>query len=122
VQLFQESGGGDQIVRGGLKVCWGEDANAARKTMHRFCRTDEIPGETRQLLPLPRHFEQIAGLISADQISAPCGPDPRVHIAPIRAYVDAGFDEVYVGQVGPEQDGFFEFYSTQIMPRLRDGN
>jgi G6PDH family F420-dependent oxidoreductase len=121
VRLYRESGGGDRPVQGGLKVCWGPDEAAARKTMHRKWRTDEIPGEAVQLLPLPRHFSQLADLIGVEDISAPCGPDPDVHIAGIRGYTGAGFDEVYIGQAGHEQDGFFEFYADQVLPRLRDG-
>jgi G6PDH family F420-dependent oxidoreductase len=121
VRLYRESGGGDRPAQGGLKVCWGADEEAARKTMHRRWRTDEIPGEAAQLLPLPRHFEQIADLIGVDQISAPCGPDPAAHVAGIRAYEEAGFDEVYVGQVGRDQDGFFDFYASTVLPRLRGG-
>jgi hypothetical protein len=30
-------------------------------------------------------------------------------VAGIRAYADAGFGEVYIGQAGGEHDGFFEF-------------
>jgi G6PDH family F420-dependent oxidoreductase len=119
VRLFRDAGGDDRPVQGGLKVCWSADEDAARKTMHRLWRTDEIPGEAAQLLPSPRHFEQVAELVGVDQISAPCGPDPAAHMAGIRAYTDAGFDEVYIGQVGPEQDGFFEFYGREVLPRLR---
>ena len=119
VRLYRESGGGDRPVQGGLKVCWGADEQAARKTMHRLWRTDEIPGEAAQLLPLPRHFDQVADLIGIDQISAPCGPDPAAHVAGIRAYEEAGFDEVYIGQVGPDQEGFFDFYASTVLPRLR---
>jgi G6PDH family F420-dependent oxidoreductase len=119
VRLYRESGGGDRPVQGGMKVCWGADPDSARKTMHRLWRTDEIPGEAAQLLPLPRHFAQVAELVPVEQISAPCGPDPQAHITGIQAYVQAGFDEVYVGQVGSEQDGFFEFYAGQVLPRLR---
>jgi G6PDH family F420-dependent oxidoreductase len=119
VRLFRESGGDNRPVQGGLKVCWGADEGAARKTMHRLWPTDEIPGEAMQLLPLPRHFGQLASLIGEDTISAPCGPDPEVHLAGIRAYLSAGFDEVYVGQVGPDTDGFFEFYWRDVLPRLR---
>ena len=36
----------------------------------------------------------------------------------IRQYVDAGFDEVYVSQIGPDQDGFFDFYRRELAPRL----
>ena len=42
------------------------------------------------------------------------------YIKGIRAYVDAGFDEVYIGQVGSEHAGFFEFYAGQVLPRLRE--
>ena len=103
VRLYRESGGGDRPVQGGLKVCWGPDEGSARKTMHRLWRTDEIPGEAMQLLPLPRHFSQLAELISEDQVSAPCGPDPEAHARGVRAYTEAGFDEVYIGQVGDDQ-------------------
>jgi G6PDH family F420-dependent oxidoreductase len=121
VRLYRESGGGDRPVQGGLKVCWASDETQARKTMHRLWPNDEFPGEAAQLLPLPRHFGQLATLVTEDMITAPCGPDPATHVKGIRAYTDAGFDEVYVGQVGPEQDGFFEFYARQVLPRLREG-
>ena len=121
VRLYRESGGGDRPVQGGLKVCWGADEAQARKTMHRLWPTDEIPGEALQLLPLPRQFGQLAELVTEDMISAPCGPDPAVHLAGIQAYRDAGFDEVYIGQAGPDADGFFEFYGSQVLPRLRQG-
>jgi G6PDH family F420-dependent oxidoreductase len=121
VRLYRDCGGRGP-VQGGIKVCWGSDEEAARTTMHRLWRTDEIPGEAAQLLPLPRHFKQTAELVSPDRISAPCGPDPRAHIAGIRAYIDAGYDDIYIGQVGPEQEAFFEFYAKEILPRLREAD
>jgi hypothetical protein len=33
----------------------------------------------------------------------------------------AGFDEVYIGQVGESHEGFFEFYADAVLPRLREG-
>ena len=42
-----------------------------------------------------------------------------MHLDGIRAYREAGFDEVYIGQVGPDAEGFFEFYARQVLPRLR---
>ncbi len=120
VRLYRESGGGDRPVQGGLKVCWGPDAGQARKMMHRYWATDLIPGEAAQLLPSPRHFAQLAQLVTEDMMTAPCGPDPQDHIRGVRAFISAGFDEVYIGQVGPDQDGFFEFYSSDVLPRLRE--
>ncbi len=48
-----------------------------------------------------------------------CGPDPQRHLSAIREYVDAGYDHVYVHQVGPEQASFFELYEREILPQLR---
>jgi hypothetical protein len=47
------------------------------------------------------------------------GP-PAVHRAGTRAYAEAGFDEVYIGHVGGEHEGFFEFYANAVLPRLRE--
>ncbi|PZS37316.1 MAG: LLM class F420-dependent oxidoreductase [Pseudonocardiales bacterium] len=120
VRLYRESGGGDRPVQGGFKVCWAPDETQARKTMHRLWRTDEVPGEAGQLLALPRHFGELTELITEDMISAPCGPDPAVHLQGIQAYRDAGFDEVYISQAGPDSEGFFEFYASRVLPRLRE--
>jgi hypothetical protein len=42
-----------------------------------------------------------------------------VHAAGIQAFTDAGFDEVYIGQVGGAPEEFFGFCSEQVLPRLR---
>jgi hypothetical protein len=54
-------------------------------------------------------------------ITAPCGPDPAVHIEGIRACTQAGFDEVHIGHVGADHDGFFDSYAGHVLPRLREG-
>ena len=120
VRLYRESGGHERPVQGGLKVCWDPDADRARKTMHRLWPTDMIPGEAVQLVPLPRHFGQLSELVTEEMISAPCGPDPRVHHAALRQFTDAGFNEVYVGQVGGAPEAFFEFFAEQVLPRARE--
>ena len=71
----------------------GPDADQARKTMHRLWANEEIPGETAQLLPLPRHFEQFSQIVTADMGLRPCGLDPDPHHAVLRQFADAGFDE-----------------------------
>jgi 2-methylisocitrate lyase-like PEP mutase family enzyme len=49
----------------------------------------------------------------------PCGPDVDEHVEKLRAYEEAGYDELYVSQIGPDQDAFFEFYSGKVLPALR---
>ncbi|GIH73670.1 LLM class F420-dependent oxidoreductase [Planobispora longispora] len=121
VGKFRTSGGSGKPVQGGLKVCYAADEATARKTVHRLWPTQGIQGEAAQLLPLPRHFEQLAQMVTEEEASkgSPCGPDPEVHVQAIKQYLDAGFDEVYISQIGEEQDAFFDFYAEQVLPRLR---
>jgi len=48
-----------------------------------------------------------------------CGPDVDRHVATLQRYADAGFDELYVNQIGPNQDAFFKAYSRHVLPALR---
>ncbi|MFF4989009.1 LLM class F420-dependent oxidoreductase [Streptosporangium saharense] len=120
VEAFHKSGGAGKTTQGGLKVCYAADEAQGRAHVHRLWPNQGIKGEASQLLPLPRHFEQLAEMVSEDDAvaSSPCGPDPARHLAAIREYVDAGFDEVYVNQIGPDQDTFFDFYAAKILPEL----
>ena len=121
VSLFRSSGGGDKPAHAGMKVCWDEDEAQARKTAHRLWPTDALPGELGQELPTPAHYEQAVSLVTEDMAaeSFVCGPDPERHLEAIRQYIEAGYDEVYVQQIGPEQEGFFRFYEREILPELR---
>jgi hypothetical protein len=79
-----------------------------------------LPGELAQILPTPAHFEQASELVTPEALagSFACGPDPEVHVDAIQQYVDAGYDEIYVGHVGPGHDAFLEFYARVILPRF----
>ena len=65
-------------------------------------------------LPLPRHFEEAAEMVNRGRIAETVvgGPDPDAHLAGIECFVEAGFDHVYVHQVGPEQGAFLDFYAA----------
>ena len=120
VKVFRDEGGGARPVQGGLKACWAPDAARARATMRRLWPTDFVPGEAAQLLPLPRHFRQLAPLVTDDMITAPLGPDPAPYLAAIRAYKQADFDEIYLGQVGGNLEGAFEFFAAEVLPLARE--
>jgi hypothetical protein len=53
----------------------------------------------------------------AEQV--PCGPDADAHVERIMAFADADFDELYVNQIGPDQDAFFAAYRENVLPRVR---
>lgn len=38
-----------------------------------------------------------------------------------RSQLAAGFDTVYVNQIGPDADGFFRCYAEDVLPKVRGG-
>ncbi len=50
--------------------------------------------------------------------SVPCGPDPEPVLEQIKALTDAGFDHIHIHQVGDDQEGFFDFWTRELVPRL----
>jgi len=103
----------------GTKVCFGPDEDSARRTAHRIWRNEALPGELAQVLPTPEHFQQAASLVEPDAMITPVGPDVGTHVQALRKFLDAGYDELYVQQIGPDQEPFFDFYAEKILPELR---
>ena len=76
-------------------------------------------GQLGQDLALPSHFESAAELVSEDDVAeaVACGPDPD-RLEQISKYLDAGFEQVTVHQIGPDQAGFFTFYEESVLPKV----
>ncbi|MFF4655264.1 LLM class F420-dependent oxidoreductase [Streptomyces sp. NPDC001381] len=123
VEQFRKGGGGSKPVSGGLKVCYGTDRAEAVRTARRLWSNQLLPGEMGQILPTPSHFEQLAPLVTEEMVgdNTVCGDDVDEHVAALKAFADAGFDRIYVNQIGPDQRGFFDFYRTKVLPRLDRG-
>src|SRR4051812_14591595 len=76
ISLYRKNGGKGP-VQAGVKVCWAESRDEARKTVHRLWPNQAIPGEAAQVLPSPAHFEQVSQLVTEDAAveGLACGPD-----------------------------------------------
>lgn len=122
VETFERVGGADKPRYGMLHVCWGPDEESARRQAFEWWPNGVLQGELSQELALPAHFEQATSMLDPSDVdgrSIPCGPDPEKHLKAIRAWADAGFDHVYVHQIGPDQEGFLDFYEREILPKAR---
>ncbi|MFE9448550.1 LLM class F420-dependent oxidoreductase [Streptomyces sp. NPDC006739] len=120
VAQYRKGGGGGKLVSGGTKVCYGPDRDEAVRTVRKLWPNQFLPGEMGQILPTPRHFEQLSPLVTEDMVreNTVCGDDVDEHVATLKSFADAGFDRVYVNQIGPDQRGFFDFYRTKVLPQL----
>jgi G6PDH family F420-dependent oxidoreductase len=122
LSLYRDCGGKGP-AHGGLKVCWSTDEAAARRHVHRLWAHQAVPGEANQVLPSPAHFEQISGVVTEQMaVDAVAAVGSRVEdfVDAVRPYVQAGYDEVYLSQIGPEQDGWFDFWERELRPALAE--
>jgi G6PDH family F420-dependent oxidoreductase len=121
VKKFDDSGGDGKPRYGQCHVCWAESEDEAKKTALEWFPNIALAGELPQELPQPAHFEQAAEMLSEDDMAeiVACGPDPERFEEMIQRFVDAGCDHVYLHQIGPDQDGFFEFWERELADRIR---
>jgi G6PDH family F420-dependent oxidoreductase len=121
IERFRQGGGEGKPTYGQLHVCWAESEEEARRIALERWPNAAIGGGSFLELPLPTHFEEVAEVVGEEDVaeSVICGPDPERHLAAIREYIDAGYDHVYVHQIGSEQEGFFRFYEREVLPQLR---
>ncbi|MCW2967296.1 MAG: luciferase-like protein [Solirubrobacteraceae bacterium] len=117
IDLYRSEGGRGP-VQAGTKVCFMADEDEARRTAHRLWPNEGLPGELAQVLPTPAHFEQACELVTPDMLSTPVGPDLDAHVESLQAYADAGVDELFVQQIGPDQDAFFTTWAAEVLPRF----
>jgi G6PDH family F420-dependent oxidoreductase len=119
IASYREQGGKGPTMAG-VKVCYGPDETKAIEVARRLWRSSAVPGELSQELAVPAHFDQASELVTDEHIAEKftCGPDPERHAEAVRAYIDAGFDEVYVSQIGDVDESFFTFFRTEVEPRL----
>ncbi len=115
-----DPGAGTRPRFGQVTVSWAASEREARKTALEWWPTSAIRGEAAQELPNPAHFEQLAEMVTEDQIaeSITCGPGAGAILDKIEEYVDAGYDHVYLHQVGPDQEGFLDFAGRELIPQF----
>jgi coenzyme F420-dependent glucose-6-phosphate dehydrogenase len=117
---FDESGGQRKPRFGQLTVCWARTEKEAVRVAHEIWPTGGLNGRFKMELPRPAHFEEAVRTVRPEDVASGvvCGPDPEAHLEGIAAFAKAGFDHVYVHQVGPDQAGFMRFYERNILPNL----
>ncbi|MCG1004162.1 MULTISPECIES: TIGR03557 family F420-dependent LLM class oxidoreductase [Halobacterium] len=120
VRRWEEHGGeGPRYTQ--LSVCYADSEAEAIETAYEWWPNTALPGELASQLPTTAHFEQACEMVTRDDIRESglvTSPDPEAHVAALENAVDAGYDRVYVHQVGPDQEGFFEFYEEEVLPAV----
>src|SRR5690606_31456464 len=103
------------------KVCWAPTEEAGVEEAHRLWANAGVPGELAQVLPSPQHFEQVSELVAKESTasSVACGPDLEKHLESLQPAIDAGFEELYVSNMGRHYREMLTAYGEKGLPELR---
>jgi G6PDH family F420-dependent oxidoreductase len=116
---FKDASGG-KPAQAGAKVAFAESAEEGWGHAYRLWPNAGLPGEMAQILPTPEHFEQASELVTLDATreSVVAGNDPEQHLEQVKSYAEAGYDELYVANMGPHYEEMIAFYGEQILPQV----
>lgn len=121
VSAFEAAGGEGKPRLSKLTMCWASDEEQARRTALEWFPNAALPGAVLTDLARPQDFGEVAALVDEARIgrAVSCGPDPEVHLRAIARLVAAGYTQVFLHQVGPDQHGFLEHFRKELEPRFR---
>src|SRR5947209_339507 len=122
-EQFDAAGGAGKPRVGQVAISYDPDRDAAIQRAHEQFRWFGLGWKVNADLPNPESFEAATQFVTPDQVaeSLACGPDVEVHVEAVRPYLDAGFTEVAIVQIGAaQQEGFIRWAESALLPALRE--
>ncbi len=123
VERFEAAGGQGKPKVGQIAICYDEDRDAAIRRAHEQFRWFGLGWKVNADLPNPESFDAATQFVTPDQVAEAlsCGPDVQAHVDAVKPYVEAGFTEVAIVQIGAEhQEGFISWAESELLPALRE--
>jgi len=104
-----------------VPLCWAKTKEEAVDIAHKYVPWALSGWKVMSELPNTKNFEVAAKLVTKEEIAQniPCGPDPETHLKSILRYIDSGCDHVILMGIGPDQEGFINFFEKELAPKLR---
>lgn len=121
VDIFRSSGGQGKPHLGQLHVSLAPSIDEATERAWEWWPIGGVPTEVLTELARPRDFEAVAKGASREAIhhSVVCAADTAPIIGAIDRYVAAGYDTVYLHQIGPDQQRLADAAAAELLPHYR---
>jgi G6PDH family F420-dependent oxidoreductase len=121
-EMFEAAGGNGKPRVGQLALSYDRDRDTAVQRAHDQFRWFGLGWKVNADLPNPEAFDAATVYVTPDQVAEQlsCGPDLEEHVEAIRPFIDAGFTEVAIVQIGGEhQESFIRWAEDSLLPALR---
>jgi alkanesulfonate monooxygenase SsuD/methylene tetrahydromethanopterin reductase-like flavin-dependent oxidoreductase (luciferase family) len=121
--LFDKHGGTGKPRVGQVPICWDPDKDRAIARAHEQFRWFAGGWKVNAELPGTAAFAAATQFVTKDDVAQniSCGPDLAAHVAAVKGFVEAGFTDVAVVQIGgATQAEFLDWAEHELIPALRD--
>ena len=121
-EMFDAAGGAGKPRVGQIAVAYDTDRDAAVQRAHDQFRWFGLGWKVNADLPGPSSFEAATQFVTPEQVAEqlPCGNDVGEYVEKIRPFVDAGFTEIALVQIGADtQAEFCTWAQRELLPALR---
>jgi len=121
-EMFDAAGGTGKPRVGQIALAYDEDRDAAAARAHEQFRWFGLGWKVNADLPNPGGFEGATQFVTPEQVAEQlaCGPDVEEHVEKIKPFIEAGFDEIALVQIGAEQQApFIAWAERELLPALR---
>lgn len=126
IALWDEVRGAEDLPAsrkiGQMPFAWDTDRDAAVARAHEQFRWFGLGWKVNADLPTTEAFDSASQFVTPDDVAEaiPCGPDLDAIAEAAQAYLDAGFTDLALVQIGDErQEDFLETAAGPLLERLR---
>ena len=108
---------------GQVPICWDPSRDKAIERAHDQFRWFGGGWKVNAELPGTSAFAGATQFVRKEDVaeSIPCGPDVDAHVQAVREFVEAGFTDVAVVQIGGDtQPEFLDWAEREFLPAVRD--
>ena len=121
VEAFRRGGGEGKPLFMQVGLNWAPTEEEALQGAHEQWRTNVLGGEVNWELRSPKDFDTATRLVRPEDMreSVLISSDPGRHAAWLKDYIELGFEELQLHQVGRNQQAFIETFGAKVLPQLR---
>jgi probable non-F420 flavinoid oxidoreductase len=119
VEAYRSAGGRGPLILQ-VHLSWAPTDDEALERAVRQWRTNVLPPSSLSDLETVEQFEQAARDTGADAVreAVLVSSEPGRHAERLHEFVELGFDEIYLHQLGREQTAFIEVFGAEVLPQF----
>lgn len=121
VEAFRRGGGRNKPVYLQMQLSWAEDDAEAHRQAREQWGNNILPPSVQTELQMPQDFDEVGEFVREDDLAAHIriSADPERHIEWLKEALEIGFDEIYLHNVGTNQEAFVDMFGRSVLPELR---